>query len=279
MASVVIKIVCDGEVHRIELRDDGTARMLDHDPRVVAAFTRMGATPPLCYHAKVSYEELSLHYILETAGMEHKTLSLLACDYAEHVLPIFEHYHPQDDRPRVAIEAARIFLSGNSTRRTLGKARVDAEKAVWNAASKSGWAAQNERNLNRDLPANSPKMASLSAETAASKAAYESANAARSAVDAALTTGTGVPADKPLTWTSNAADWAVRAAAKSAAAKAWEEEVTLEQRLLRLRSRAEMLRSMWETMNTADAAEQAWQLEHTIKVLNAVEEGKPWPAL
>ncbi len=31
----------------------------------------------------------------------------LACDFAEHVLPIFEHYHPNDRRPRTAVEIRR----------------------------------------------------------------------------------------------------------------------------------------------------------------------------
>ena len=37
---------------------------------------------------------------------------LMAADFAESVLPIFEKERPNDDRPRAAIEAARAFARG-----------------------------------------------------------------------------------------------------------------------------------------------------------------------
>jgi hypothetical protein len=44
---------------------------------------------------------------------EAKRLSrLLAADFAEHVLHIFEEKYPDDDRPRKAIEATRLFTEG-----------------------------------------------------------------------------------------------------------------------------------------------------------------------
>lgn len=44
-----------------------------------------------------------------------RTLRLLACDYAEHVLPIWETRFPDDLRPRQAIETARRFANGEVT--------------------------------------------------------------------------------------------------------------------------------------------------------------------
>jgi hypothetical protein len=41
-----------------------------------------------------------------------RSLALWAADCAEHVLPFFEEKHPQDDRPRRAIEAARAWVRG-----------------------------------------------------------------------------------------------------------------------------------------------------------------------
>jgi len=38
---------------------------------------------------------------------EQQSLALWAADCAEQVLPVFEGSHPDDDRPRSAIEAAR----------------------------------------------------------------------------------------------------------------------------------------------------------------------------
>ena len=43
---------------------------------------------------------------------DHKLLALWAADCAEHVLAYFEETHPEDDRPRQAIEAARAWVRG-----------------------------------------------------------------------------------------------------------------------------------------------------------------------
>ena len=61
---------------------------------------------------------------------------LLACDYAEHVLPIFETRYPDDYRPREAIAVSRRYARGEAT---------DAElSAAWPAAwSAAGSAARN----------------------------------------------------------------------------------------------------------------------------------------
>jgi len=42
---------------------------------------------------------------------DHKTLAIWACDCAERVLPYFERKHPEDNRPRRAIEAGRAWAS------------------------------------------------------------------------------------------------------------------------------------------------------------------------
>jgi hypothetical protein len=48
--------------------------------------------------------------ITELVGnTDHKTLAVWACDCAERVLPYFEEKYPEDDRPRMAIEAGRAW--------------------------------------------------------------------------------------------------------------------------------------------------------------------------
>jgi len=75
---------------------------------------------------------------------------LLACDYAEHVLPIFETQYPDDDRPRKAIAVSRRHAHGEATDAELSAAGAagaawaawyaaeaaarDAARAAWNAA-------------------------------------------------------------------------------------------------------------------------------------------------
>jgi hypothetical protein len=41
----------------------------------------------------------------------HRLLALWAADCAEHVLPVFEAVRPDDNRPRLAIEAARAWAN------------------------------------------------------------------------------------------------------------------------------------------------------------------------
>ncbi len=56
----------------------------------------------------------------------HRLLACWAADCAEHVLPLFARRHPDDERPRLAIEAARAWSRGEIT---VGEARAAAVKA------------------------------------------------------------------------------------------------------------------------------------------------------
>lgn len=92
---------------------------------------------------KADAEPLSILTIIESNGIDdalwclralpdeyHPAIRLLACDYAERVLPIFERERPDDDRPRRAIETARRHALGNATDEELYAARA----AAWDAA-------------------------------------------------------------------------------------------------------------------------------------------------
>ena len=59
---------------------------------------------------------------------------LLACDYAEHVLRIFETQYPDDDRPREAIAVSRRYARGEATDAELSAARDAAGAAAGSAA-------------------------------------------------------------------------------------------------------------------------------------------------
>ena len=71
---------------------------------------------------------------------------LLACDYAEHVLPIFETQYPDDDRPRKAIAVSRRYARGEATDAELSAAWSAAGYAAWyaarSAARDAGYAAE-----------------------------------------------------------------------------------------------------------------------------------------
>src|SRR3990167_5518641 len=85
----------------------------------------------------------ALRIVLEPADRE---IRLFACDCAERVLPLYELRYPDDKRPRLAIEIARKFASGQATREELaaaGAAAWDARVAAWAAAwdARAAWAA------------------------------------------------------------------------------------------------------------------------------------------
>jgi len=90
---------------------------------------------------------------------------LLACDYAEHVLHIYEERYPDDNRPRTAIDVARRYANGEATKEEL------------EIASAIAWSAT--RTTAGDV------VASGAANAASAAAASGAANAASAASDAA----------------------------------------------------------------------------------------------
>ena len=63
---------------------------------------------------------------------DRKQVVLAACACAEEVLPIFEQKHPEDKRPRKAIEVARLWVEGKATRAEVRQA-ADAAYAAGKA--------------------------------------------------------------------------------------------------------------------------------------------------
>ena len=91
---------------------------------------------------------------------------LLAIYCAELVLPLFEKNYPDDNRPREAIEATKLYLEGKITPEELGLKRRAAYAAYAYAAADAAYAAAD-------------------AAAAAAYAAYADAAAAAAAADAA----------------------------------------------------------------------------------------------
>ena len=89
-------------------------------------------------------------WLLEAIGdqlseQQTKDLHLLACDYAEGVLHLFEADYPEDKRPRQAIEAKRAWVAGDISGEELEAARAAAWAAAGaelpSAAGEAAWAA------------------------------------------------------------------------------------------------------------------------------------------
>ena len=67
---------------------------------------------------------------------------MIAADYAESALYLFTAVRPDDDRPKLAIDAARSFARGEIDDAAGDAARAAAGDAAWAAAGDAAWAAE-----------------------------------------------------------------------------------------------------------------------------------------
>ncbi len=77
--AVVMEVICEGHTHRLEVRDDGTFHMLDHEEIDVRAFVAFGAKPPGCLEEidKAREEPASSCSITWTSTRRSKVLLVL----------------------------------------------------------------------------------------------------------------------------------------------------------------------------------------------------------
>jgi hypothetical protein len=108
---------------------------------------------------KADNEPINLLTILESNGVQdmlwvlqcvkhpdlERVARLMACDFAEAVLSIFEKKYPDDKRPSNAIKTARRYANGKATDEELVAARAAAgaaaRAAAWAAAGAAAGAA------------------------------------------------------------------------------------------------------------------------------------------
>ena len=110
--------------------------------------------------------------VIEPADRE---IRLLACDFAEHTLPIFEKKYPNNKQPRQTIEISRRFAEGKATQEELDTATVAVWAATW-AARDAAWDAEDAAWAARE--------AAMDARNAAEDAAWDARNAAGNMRDA-----------------------------------------------------------------------------------------------
>ena len=158
------------------------------------------------YDNKVVIREARL--LREFENWNECTARLFACDCAEHVLDIFEKEHPDDERPRKAIEAARQYARSEVDKATLDAART----AAWAAAWAATWAAAGA----------AAWAATWAAAEAAAWATAEAAawDAAKAAAEAATWAAAGAAARDATQAAAEAAAWDAAWAAAEAAAEA-----------------------------------------------------------
>jgi hypothetical protein len=116
-------------------------------------------------------------------------LVLAACACAESVLEFFEKKYPKDERPRKAIEAARAWARGESTRKAVRSAASAAYAAAAYATS-AAYAAAYAADYAADAATYAAYAAAYAADAAAD-AAYAAAYAADAATSAAYAAARG----------------------------------------------------------------------------------------
>ena len=95
---------------------------------------RKSVTPLQLARARGIESEDKLWILLRPEIIPEKELHLLGCDIAESVLHIFEAKYPGDKRPRKAIEAKRLWVTGKISDEKLAATRAAAWAAAWPAA-------------------------------------------------------------------------------------------------------------------------------------------------
>jgi hypothetical protein len=174
----------------------------------------------------------------ECTGWNERTARLFACDCAERVLYLFEARHPDDGRPRQAIEIARRYAEGKATVEELAAARAAAWEAALNASRDAGWDAA------REAAEDAARAAAWAAAWAAARDASREASraASRYAAWAAAENAAWVTAE-------NASRYAVWAAAR---AIAWATALNA---------------SRYDARAAALNAERQWQVGRLRKIL------------
>ena len=139
-----------------------------------------GKTLLECLRSEAMTAEERIWLATRNGACSERVRRLFACWCAEQVLPLFERAHPDDDRPRIAIQVATAYAMGEATQEELAAAMDAAYDAAcaasaWSAARAAAWAAAWAAYMD----------ASDAAWSAASAAAWAAARAARDAASAA----------------------------------------------------------------------------------------------
>jgi len=105
---------------------------------------------------KADNEPLNILTIIKSNGVQYalwalqavdhpdrdRVSRLMACDFAESVLPIFEKKYPDNKRPRECIKVARMYARGKADDKQMAAARDATWDATWAAELDTAWAAR-----------------------------------------------------------------------------------------------------------------------------------------
>jgi hypothetical protein len=146
--TIVIQVKCEDQEHRLEFLPNGTVHMLDHEENdLVSKTTKIG-----CLEALKKARLGPAEFLLERVQADRRVLGIASCCFAEHVLPIWEEFYPDDYRPRKAIQGISAYLETSHLTKTdlsildtswsdvLDVSKSEAE--AWMKGSAKGWQGQ-----------------------------------------------------------------------------------------------------------------------------------------
>ena len=177
--SVIVTANFEGETFEVEIFHDGSIEFPDkdfeHDQVVVA----LGGKPSAIVRFENDWIEDSIGVVCGRLNLPESSQFLLAADFADHALYIFENKYMDDNRPRQAVDAVRNFIANKINASTLKKHKKLAAKA-WDEAQ-TVWAKTSQEARARDTKW-AARMAAWAAVDATTARAYEAAwGAARAA--------------------------------------------------------------------------------------------------
>ena len=165
-------VLCESGWHGMEEKD-----VLAHLPGVGAVLYEVEVRGEIVSGSdKFAAESMRFKYVIGEATAQK--LRLFSCDVAQDVLPIYENYKPNDDRPRKAIEAARAYALDPSDVNKKNAADAASASAAAAAAYAANAAAYVAAAAAAYVAAAYAAAYVADAAAAAAAAAYAAANAA-----------------------------------------------------------------------------------------------------
>jgi len=176
--SAILTAILDKKSFLVEITREGQIFFPNYNIEYDLAMAEFGEPETVAIRIYNRWNKHPTDPILNMLDIEIKTIVLIAADWAEHVLPIFEKEHPNDPRPRNAIQAARHFLDLDDE---IGKIElIDLRESAMRAREDSATAAADAA-----LAAAEAADTALEAKKVAAWGAMEASRVSQAAMEAA----------------------------------------------------------------------------------------------
>jgi hypothetical protein len=110
---IIFKTKCGrAKRHRLEIREDGSMHMLDHDEDMVRSFAAFGAKKPRCLEIIEYWEDNPILAVTDRRLFGRKKVLEIVAAWLDRALPYYKSVKPDDDRLDKAIDGIRRGLHG-----------------------------------------------------------------------------------------------------------------------------------------------------------------------